>query len=197
MRHARLVAIATLAWAVASGAWAAGQPAGVVAEPAYVAAVEVAPDPAAPTGFAEALRAAVLKEAALYGATGLPLTVKIDLNRVHLKNPVQTLVVGDDDMARGWVQVLDPATGRRLGVFQVAVDARRGGGNGARIAVGVAGFLDPTGLVSLGATVATIDSTAGGRGRAEAMMTGKFALETLRQTFGDDKARAVHGLKPK
>jgi hypothetical protein len=92
--------------------------------------------------------------------------------------------------------VLDPAAGQRLGLFQVAVDAEHGV-NGAGLAVGVAGMLDPTGIVSVGATVASVAATEGGRSRAEARMIDNFAVQTLRETFGDARARAVHGLKPR
>ena len=84
---------------------------GVSAEPTYVAAVEVVQsDGAIPDGFADALRTVVLDEAAFYGTSGRALTMRIDLRRVHFKNVVQALIIGDNNDARGQVTVIDASS---------------------------------------------------------------------------------------
>jgi hypothetical protein len=189
-----------LAWISAMGPAAASSPLGVTSavEPAYIAAVEVVQDDkTAPEGFADGLRVAVVSEAGLYGTSGLPLTLKIELDRVHLKNPVQAMLIGDNNMTRGRVVVVDPATGRELGAFLVRVDAERHGLNGGAIAMALIGALDPTGYVDVGTTVAGAASSRINHSHTETMMIANFAVETLRQTFGDARARVVHGRKPK
>jgi hypothetical protein len=55
----------------------------------------------------------------------------------------------------------------------------------------VAGVADPTGFVDLGTTAATAMSATVNRSGAAAAMSANFAIETLRQTYGDDRAKVV------
>jgi hypothetical protein len=158
----------------------------------HIAVVEVsAPDHGAPSAFAAALREVMLREAALYGVTGRPMTLKIELQRVHFKNPVKALIIGDDNQAKGHVTVVDPATGSISGAFDVQVDAERGSGFGLFIAESVIGALDPTGLVDVGTTVGHAASADINRAGTAAAMTSNFSAEALRQTFGDTRFKAV------
>jgi hypothetical protein len=162
----------------------------------HVSAVEVVQhDAKAPAAFAEALRAAILREAELYGVAGRPLTLRIAVERVHLKNPVLALTIGDDNQAKGRVAVLDTATGRQAGSFPVKVNADRTGVGvdiTRFVALSVIGALDPTGAVDIGAAAAEAGSAQLDSRGAQAGMSANFARETLRQTFGDAKAKAAH-----
>ena len=197
MTHVRSLILAGLVWALSASAVAARPAHGLTSasEPAYVAAVEIVQhDDHAPPAFAEGLRAAVLAEAALYGAAGLPIVLRIDLDKVHLKNPLQAMIIGDNDLTAGHVSVIDQATGQPVGTFAVRVDAERH--RGAAIAMAVVGMIDPTGYVDVATTVGGAASAAGNRSGAEVAMSANFAEETLRQTFGDARAKAVHPKKP-
>jgi hypothetical protein len=165
----------------------------------HVASVDVVQhDAKAPAAFAEGLRVALLREAALYGQAGAPLALKVDLDRVHLKNPVLALTLGDDNQAKGRVAVLDATTGRQAGTFAVSVNADRTGLGtdvASFVALSVAGAFDPTGLVDAGSMAAEAGSAQLNRGGTEAGMSVNFARETLRMTFGDAKAKAAHGAR--
>ena len=161
----------------------------------HVASVDVVQhDAKAPAGFAEGLRMAILREATRYGAAGRPLLLKIELNRVHLKNPVLALTVGDDNQAKGRVVVLDATTGRQEGTFAVQVSADRtnaGADFASFVALSVVGALDPTGAVDIGSAAAEAGSAQLNPAGAQAGMSVNFARETLRLTFGDAKAKAA------
>ena len=158
----------------------------------HIAVVEVStPGPASPSAFAVALREVMLREAALYGVAGRPMTLKIELQRVHFKNPMKALIIGDDNQAKGHVTVVDPATGSISGAFDVQVDAERGNTFGLFIAESVVGAFDPTGLVDVGTTVGHAASADINRSGTAAAMTANFSDETLRQTFGDTRSKAV------
>ncbi|MFI4976846.1 MAG: hypothetical protein ACHP84_20120, partial [Caulobacterales bacterium] len=125
----------------------------------HVATVEIVQqDASAPAGFADALHDAVVKEAALYGDDGQPITIRIELDKVHLKNPVKAMLVGDDNLAKGHVDVIDPSTGQQLGTFAVRVNAENVGTRGASIAMMLVGALDPTGYVDVATSAASAGS---------------------------------------
>jgi hypothetical protein len=63
---------------------------------------------------------------------------------------------------------------------------------GGFTAMSIVGALDPTGLVDAGAAAADAGSAQLNRGGTEAGMSANFARETLRQTFGDARAKAAH-----
>jgi hypothetical protein len=154
------------------------------ANPGYVAAVEVTPrGPDISATFVETLKQALLAEAAEYGASGRPLTVRVDLEKLHFKNAAKALLIGDDNMAKGRVEVVDPATGQAEGTFQVRVNADRGGAG-----VGLLTVLDPTGV----SEVAVAAAGSGGGSRVEAGLSSNFAMETMRRVYGDARARQVH-----
>jgi hypothetical protein len=162
---------------------------------AYVAAVEIAQhDAGAPPAFADGLRAAMLAEAALYGSTGQPIVLNVDLDKVHLKNPVASMLIGDNNITAGHVAVVDQASGQPLGDFKIRVDAERH--RGASIALAVVGALDPTGYVDIATTVGGAGAALANRPAAEVAMSVNFAEESLRQTFGDDRSKAAHAKKP-
>lgn len=167
--------------------------AGVSNEATYVANVEVAQsDASVPEGFADALRTVVLNEAAFYGTSGRPITVRIDVNRVHFKNVLQALIIGDNNDARGQVTVLDASAGQQMASFPVRVDAERSHGvSGAGLAMGVLEVLDPTGIVAIGNALGSASSADINRSGTAVAMRANFADETLRQTFGDTRTRAV------
>ena len=154
-------------------------------EQTHVAAVEVVQrGSAAAVAFAVPLREAVIREAALYGNAGRPINLRIDLTRVHFKNALQTLVIGDNNYAYGQVAVIDPATGQQTSAFTVKVDDRRGVTVGS-VAMKVIGMADPVGVMNVVNTV-TINRSA-----ASAAMCDNFATATLRHTYGDARAKAV------
>ena len=167
----------------------------------HVASVDVVQhDTRAPVAFAQDLRAAVLREAALYGAAGRPLTLRIELDRVHLKNPVLALTVGDDNQTKGRVVVLDAATGREAGAFPVKVNADRTSACvdiASFVALSLVGALDPTGVVDIGSAAAEAGSAQLDPQGARAGMSANFARETLRLTFGDAKAKAARAAASK
>jgi len=166
---------------------------GVSNEPTYVANVEVVQsDASVPEGFADALRTVVVNEAAFYGTSGRPITVRIDVNRVHFKNVLQALIIGDNNDARGQVTVLDASAGQQMASFPVRVDAERSHGiSGAGLAMGVLEVLDPTGILAIGNAVGSASSADINRSGTAVAMRANLADETLRQTFGDTRTRAV------
>lgn len=187
---ARASGLAALLLALLLGA-CASRPAPTANQQAHVAKVEIVHEPAGTAAFSGILREAVIREAALYGNEGRPITLRIDLTRVHFKNPLLALAVGDDNDARGQVAVVDPVTGQQTSSFEVRVNAERRGLSGAGVAMFVAGIIDPTGLVDMGTTTATAMSATVNRSGAAAAMSANFAIETLRQTYGDDRTKAV------
>lgn len=91
-------------------------------EQAYVAAVEtVQHDAGAPPAFADSLRAAMLAEAALYGGAGQHIVLDVDRDKVHLTNPVKSMLIGDNSITAGHVTARDQAGGQPLGTFAVRV----------------------------------------------------------------------------
>ncbi|MGI8955829.1 MAG: hypothetical protein ACR2II_02800 [Chthoniobacterales bacterium] len=169
----------------------ASTPAPTANQQTHVATVEIVHAPDGAAAFSGLLREAVIREAALYGSEGRPIALRIELTRVHFKNPLQAVVLSDDNDARGEVAVVDPATGQQTSSFEVRVNAERRGVNGADVAMFVAGVADPTGFVDLGTTAATAMSATANRGGTAAAMSANFAIETLRQTYGDDMAKEV------
>ena len=154
-------------------------------EQTHVGTVEVVGrDRASDAAFADTLREAVIREGALYGNAGRPITLRIALTRVHFKNALQTLVIGDNNYVYGQVAVIDPATGQQTSAFPVKVDDRRGVTAGS-VAMGVARIADPVGVMNVVSAV-TINRSA-----AAAAMSDNFAAATLRQTYGDARAKIV------
>ncbi|MBA3963408.1 MAG: hypothetical protein H0X40_16105 [Chthoniobacterales bacterium] len=182
--------LAALLGALLLGA-CASTPAPTANQQTYVATVEIAHEPKGAADFSSTLREAVIREAALYGHEGRPITLRIDLTKVHFKNPLQAVVIGDDNDARGHVAVVDSATGQESSSFEVRVNAERRGLNGANVAMFVAGAADPTGFVDLGTTAAKAMSATVNRSGTAAAMGNNFAIETLRLTYGDTRAKAV------
>ena len=177
--------LAALLGALLLGACATTTRAPSANEQTHVAAVEVShPDRASAAGFADTLREAVLREGARYGDAGRPITLRVALTRVHFKNPVQTLLIGDNNYVYGQVAVIDPATGQQTSAFTVKVDDRRGVTVGS-VAMKVIGMADPVGVMNVVNTV-TINRSA-----ASAAMCDNFATATLRHTYGDARAKAV------
>jgi hypothetical protein len=174
----------------------AGAASGVMSanESIYVASVEVLEhDMSAPAAFADTLRDEVLAGAAFYGATGRPVVVRIDLDRVHFKNALRALTIGDDNQAKGRIAVLDSATGQQLASFALDVDAETAplSDTGTFIAIGVIGAFDPTGIVDIASTVGSAASADINRSGTAAGMRANLTAETLRQTFGDVRTKAV------
>jgi hypothetical protein len=198
MRLAQSLYLGGLIWVLTACVAVAGAARGVAWAnvPTHVGAVEVVQhDASAPPAFAGALRDDIIREAALYGDAGLPIALRVDLDKVHLKNAAKAMLIGDDYLTKGRVAVVDPATGQPLGTFEIRVNAQRHGHLGASIAMTVVEALDPTGYVAVGTMAAGAASAGINRSGAEATMSANFAVETLRQTFGDSRARAVHPVK--
>ncbi|MBV9995485.1 MAG: hypothetical protein JO127_09745 [Caulobacteraceae bacterium] len=153
----------------------------------HVSSVEVVQsDRNAPAAFADAVRADLLQEAALYGANGQSLILKVEIKKVHVKNALKAMVLGDANYAWGEVTVVDASNGRPLGDFKVAVSADRPG-----VGMTLLGMVDPTGLVNLSNAVSGTN-----RPREELIMESNFARETLRRTYGDARMKAAHLAKP-
>jgi hypothetical protein len=180
--------------ALALGACASTAALGVAPnQPSYVASVEVIQhDASAPPAFADSLREAVLANAAFYGSAGRPLALRIDLDRVHFKNALQAMIIGDNNQTAGRVAVIDSTAGTQLGAFNVQVDAEQRGVNGGSLAMGVIGALDPTGIVSIASAAGSAASADINRSGTASGMRINFAAETLRQTFGDDRTDVVN-----
>ncbi len=196
MRTRQGILFIALLWAGAAAPVVAGSR-GLVApgQSAYVAAVEVVQgDARAPAGFADGLRTAVTAEAALYGAVGQAVVLRITIDKVHLKNAVASMIIGDDNQAAGHVDAVDQATGQPLGSFKVKVNAERH--REASIAMAIVGAVDPTGYVDVASMVAGAGSAAFDHSGTEAAMGLNFAAATLRQTFGDAAAKAAHAKRP-
>jgi hypothetical protein len=165
-------------------------------EPTYVAMVEViGHDDSIPPAFADSLREAILSEAAFYGTAGRPMRLRVDLDKVHFKNALMALTIGDDNQAKGRVTVLDATAQTQMGAFVVQVDAERSGISGGSIAMMVVGAVDPTGYVDIGTTVASAASADINRSGTALQMRANFAADTLRQTYGDARAKAVNSAR--
>lgn len=197
MFKSKMISLAGLCAALALGACASVAAPGMTSNdgPSYVASVEVNQlDTSAPPTFAAALREAVMDEAAFYGHIGRPISLRIDIDRVHFKDAVQALIIGDDNKAEGRVSVID-LSGARIGEFAVQVNAEESGISGADVGLTVLGALDPTGVVGIATMAGDAASAAIDRSGTAAAMRSNFALETLRQTYGDDKAKAVNSTR--
>ena len=170
-----------------SGCATTGGPAATANAQTHVGNVEVSSrERASDTAFAGILREAVIREAALYGNEGRAITLRIALTRVHFKNPLQTLVMGDNNYVYGQVAVIDPATGQQTSTFQVKVDDRRGVTAGS-VAMKVLGMADPVGVMNV------VNAVSINRSSASAAMSDNFATAALRRTYGDTRAKAVAG----
>jgi hypothetical protein len=191
MRIQSLSGLVVLFSVLALGAGAT-TPALVGDEPTYVAAVEVVQsDASVPAGFADALRTVLLDEAALYGAAGRPITLRIEVSRVHFKNPVQAMIIGDNDSVRGQVTV-QVADAPPMAGFRVQVGSDRSHGiSGAGLAMGLLEILDPTGMLGVADSVGSAASSDINRSGTAVALRANFADETLRRTFGDARTRAV------
>ena len=196
MRQGRSAVLGGLMALIVAGPVAARSAQGLTfaGDQAYVAAVRIVQhDDHAPPTFVDGLRAAVLAEASLYGSTGQPIVLTIDLDKVHLKNPVMAMVMGDNNVAAGHLAVADQASGQALGSFKIRVDAERH--RGVSIAMMVIGAVDPTGYVDIATQVGAAASATANRSGEEIAMSANFAEEALRQTFGDGRAKAAHAAK--
>jgi hypothetical protein len=161
-------------------------------ESTYIGSVEVVEhDTSAPAAFTGTLREAVLTGAAFYGTTGRPITLRIELDRVHFKNALRALTIGDDNEVKGRVAVLDPSTGQQLASFAIHADAEMSGDLAAFIAISVIGALDPTGIVDIVSAIGDAASANIDRSGTTTAMRANLAAEALRQTFGDARTRAV------
>lgn len=187
-KTAGLAAAVAAALALAS---CASTPAPTANEQTHIGIVEVTTTDPASQAFAMVLHDAVVRQAAFYGNAGRAITLHITLNKVHFKNPVKALLIGDDNQAKGRVAIVDPATGQETSGFEVQVDAEKGGLNGGSIALAVIGAFDPTGLVDIGSAAGSAASADINRSGTAAQMSVNFATETLRRTYGDARAKAV------
>lgn len=164
----------------------------IAGDTAYVATVEVVQhDADAPAGFADTLRETMVRDAAFYGPADKPMTVRIELDRVHFKNAAAAMLIGDDNQTSGHVYVLDQATGEQLDSFTVRVDAEKSGDFVGEIALDVVGAFDPTGAVEIAhaaGDAASADINRSGTGGA---MIANFAGETLLHIFGKARTRAA------
>lgn len=119
-------------------------------ETTYIESVEIVEhDTSAPAGFADTLRETVLKGAASYGATGRPITLRVDVDEVHFKNALKALTTGDDNQAKARIAVFDRPTGQQLASFVVYANADVSGQLATSIAIGVIGAFDPTGIIDI------------------------------------------------
>ena len=157
----------------------------------HIGAVEVTAPDAGSQAFAVVLHDAVVRQAGFYGEAGRPVTLRIALSKVHFKNPVAAMLIGDENQTKGRVAVVDPATGQETSGFEVQVDAERGGLNGGSVALWLIGAFEPTGLVDMGSSAASAGSAQINHSGTAAQMSVNFATETLRRTYGDARAKAV------
>ena len=161
-------------------------------ETTYVESVEVLEhDNTAPVAFANALREAVLTGATFYGTTGRPITLRVDVDKVHFKNALRALTIGDDNQADARVAVFDRPTGQQIASFEVSANADESGQLATSIAIGIIGTLDPTGIVGIADAIGSAVSADINRSGTATAMRANLAAETLRKTFGDARTRAV------
>ena len=161
-------------------------------EPSHIASIEVIDhDKGAPPAFAEILRQTMVREAAFYGDAGKPFDLKIDIDKVHFKNMLKAMLIGDDDLTKGNVTVVDTTTTQPMKPFAIQVDAANAGTMGFSIAETVIGAFDPTGLVSLATSAGDAASSSVFHNGKAAAMIDNFSFQALRGVFGDDKTRAV------
>jgi hypothetical protein len=153
---------------------------------AHIENVEVAVPADAPPAFAESLKEALLKESSLYGTGGRPLTLKVDVRKVHFKGGVGVLF-GDYDVLEGRVTVVDPATGQPQGDFKVEAGSKAPSSGGSAL-LGVLSIFDPTGLIGMGQAVSKM---GGGHAKAAFFMCANFSKYALKQTFGSKKAKTA------
>jgi hypothetical protein len=167
-------------------------------EPNHIASVEVIQhDKGAPPAFAEALRQTVVREAAFYGDAGKAYDLKIDVDKVHFKNMLMAMTLGDASTADGSVALTDPATGKQTPPVKFQVTAEPNAFSGASIAELVIGMMDPTGLVSAASTVGDAASATFFKNGTAAKMIDNFTDMALWRTFGDAKHQAAHAAKQK
>lgn len=189
MRLKQTPSVVGLALTLALGACATAAP--PANQQTHVGLVEVLGKDPAGQAFADLLHDALVRQAAFYGDAGRPITLRVQLEKVHYKNPLKALIVGDNNQAKGRVAVFDPDTNRETSNFEVQVDAEPGGLNGGAIALTVIGAFDPTGLVDLGSAAGYATSASLRHSSTATQMSVNFATETLRQTYGDARAKAV------
>ncbi len=167
-------------------------------EPNHIGSVDVVlHDKAAPPAFAEALRLTVVREAAFYGDGGKPYDLKIDIDKVHFKNLIAAMLIGDSSHTDGSVTLTDPAGGPPKTSGKLEVTAERNAFSGVSIGEMVIGMLDPTGFVSLATTVGDASSATFFKNGTAATMVDNFADMALWQSFGDAKRQAAHTAKQK
>jgi hypothetical protein len=167
-------------------------------EPNHIGSVEVIQhDKGAPPAFAEALRQTVVREAAFYGDAGKPYDLKIDVDKVHFKNLLAAMTIGDTSHTDGSVTLTDPATSQPKSSDKFQVTAERNAFSGVSIAEMVIGMLDPTGFVSAASTVGDASSATFFKNGTAATMVDNFADMALWRSFGDKKRQAAHVVRQK
>jgi hypothetical protein len=143
----------------------------------------------APAAFADGLREAVLTGATFYGTIGRPITLRVVVDKVHFKNALRALTIGDDNQADARVAVFDRPTGQQIASFSANAD--ESGQLATSIAIGIIGTLDPTGIVGIADAIGSAASADINPSGTVTAMRANLAAETLRKTFGDARTQAV------
>ncbi len=145
-------------------------------EPIQITSVKVntpAPKPAT-VNLSEDLRYKTLKEAYRFSEAGKKMTLNVTIERLHIKNPVMAWLAGDNNHMIARAELIDGATGQRVGAFKAtAVDS---------------GYLQGVG----GAIVAAIDNPVD----VEQRLATGLASQLMEQVYGTEFARGVKNRVP-
>lgn len=140
-------------------------------EPFQISSVEVsrpAPRPAT-VNLPEDLRYKTQQQAYRYSETGARKILKVDIQRLHIKNPVMSWLAGDANHMAATAQVIDAASGRSEGTFTAAaVDS---------------GYVQGIG----GAVLAAIDNPVD----VEQRLATQLAEKLVEQVYGSAYGRTV------
>ncbi len=83
-------------------------------QPTYISAtsVTIAKLDEGTANLPEDLRVKILRDASRYSPTGSPKILRINVTNFHVKNPVQSWLIGDADKISANVEIVDKKTGR-------------------------------------------------------------------------------------
>ena len=132
-----------------------------------------APKPAT-VNLPEELRYKTLQEAYRFSESGAKMTLNVTIDRLHIKNPVMAWLAGDNNPMIASAELVDPATGQRVGAFKATmVDS---------------GYLQGVG----GAIVAAIDNPVD----VEQRLATGLAAKLMEEVYGSEYARGVKNRVP-
>lgn len=94
----------------------------LVAKTSFIESVDVEVKPeVAPAALASMVSGSVKRESTRYGRAGEAKHLRIAITRLHYKNALQSLLIGDANNMAAKVAVVDKATGKAHGEFETSV----------------------------------------------------------------------------